>query len=312
MLWRAAGSRYVRTSERPCMTANDSARHRAPSSALGRTARKRWVPYAAATTAAALTVAAIATAGGGSAGASGTLPQAQSVGNFLNATLGGSTLNSVAKLKYANAQAPGAQSVQNPLDATVLNALNLPLTGALQLPQLLGITLGAVNQVAVAHTDGSSYGGSGAVNNSGGVSVGGNNNAYPANATINLTASGIAGNSGVPLPGGSTADALGGITVNVGAVSALAQTPTGYGKAASTTYQIAGLNIQAKSPALGQLLGGVLSAVTGVLGKVASAAGAVTTKLTGCDLTSGTVPSTISLDNGAVVIDPANAGLTID
>ncbi|HEX3336034.1 MAG TPA: choice-of-anchor G family protein, partial [Jatrophihabitans sp.] len=166
---------------------------------------------------------AVASSGGGAAGAA-TLPQAQSVGNFLDATLGGNTLDQVAALEYATAKSPGTQSVQNPLNATVLNAVTLPLTGTLQLPELLGINLGAVNQVAVAEASGHSYGASGAVNNSGGVSVGGNNAAFPADATIDLTANGIAGNSPIPIPGGTgSADALGGVQAKIGAVHALAQ-----------------------------------------------------------------------------------------
>ncbi len=38
----------------------------------------------------------------------------------------------------------------------------------------------------MAKTSGYSYGASGAVSNSGGVSLGGNDNSYPADATINL------------------------------------------------------------------------------------------------------------------------------
>lgn len=282
----------------------DITRHRA-GSPIGRLARQRWVPFAAAATAAALTVGAIATTGGGAAGAA-TAPQAQSAGNFVDATLGGKPIDQIAALKYARAQAPGANGVQNPLDVTVLNAINLPLTGALQLPTLLGINLGAANQVAKANVDGSSYGAAGAVNNSGGVSVGGDNNAFPSNATINLSGSGIAGSAG------AAGDALGGVKVNLGAVSAIAQTPVGYAKAGTTQYKIADLNLELGSPLLAQTLAPVLSGVTGVLKQVATAAGAVTQKISGCDLTSGAVPTTLSLEGGAVVIDPATGKITID
>src|SRR5438445_12708902 len=102
------------------MSATDSTSR---GSSSGRFGRSRWVPIAAATTAAALTAAAIATAGGGTAGAASALPQAQSVGNFLDADLGGNPIDDVLKLAYATAKSPGTQSVQNPLDATVLNAI---------------------------------------------------------------------------------------------------------------------------------------------------------------------------------------------
>lgn len=244
------------------------------------------------------------------AGATAATPDAQSVGNFLDATLGGAPLDRVAALEYARARVPGSTSAQNPLDATVLDSVRLPLTGAVQLPQLLGVRLGAVNQVAVAKKDGYSYGAAGAVRNSGGVSIGGDNAAYPADARIELTASGLGGNA-VALPGGGSADALGGITLTTGAVSALAQTPAGHGKPGTTAYQIAGLDLELGSPALGQLLGGVLRSTTTVLRQVATAAGAVTGTLTGCDLTSGAVPSRISLEKGAVVLDPATATITV-
>ena len=138
----------------------------------------------AAATAATVAVATIAVTGASSAGASA--PFAQSVGRFLDGAVGTNPVQELVNLQDARATAPGTQSVQNPLNAELLGKLDLPLTGALQLPQLLGITFGAANQVAVAHDDGYSYGASGAVSNSGGVSVGGNNSAFPADATINL------------------------------------------------------------------------------------------------------------------------------
>ena len=233
-------------------------------------------------------------------------PLAQSVGRFLDGSLAGHAIQQLADVKDARAVAPGTQSVQNPLDVTLLSKLELPLTGALQLPQLLGITLGAANQVAVAHDDGYSYGASGAVANSGGVSVGGNNNAFPASATVKLSASSIAGNSGVPVPGGTTADALGEVDLTVGAVSALASTPVGVNKGSSTQYNIAGLGITAQSPLLGQVLG---SAGT-LLGNLLSAL-----KLLGlpqsCPLANGDLPN-LSLENGAITLSASTGGLTID
>lgn len=256
----------------------------------------RLVAGVAATT---VTVAGVAFAGGQGAGAA-TAPAAQSVGNFLDATLGGQPLDPIAKLKYANAVAPGSQSVQNPLDATLLNALNLPLTGALQLPQLLGITLGAANQVAVAHPDGYSYGASGLVNNSGGVSVGGNNAAFPASATIDLTG------SNNPLAGIATLQA------KIGAVSALAQTPVGVGKPGATSYNIAGVQLVATSPLLKSLLSPVAGGVGGLGGLLAPITQALGGLLPAQCQINGTISNGISLANGGVVIDIANASLTID
>jgi hypothetical protein len=238
--------------------------------------------------------------------------QARSAGNFLDATLGGNPIDDVAKLKFATAAAPGAASVQNPLNATALNAVTLPLTGDLQLPQIAGITLGAANQVAVAKTDGYSYGAAGAVANSGGASVGGDNSSFPADATIHLDASSLAGNS-ASIPGVGSLDALGAVTASVGAVSALAQTPSGVGKAASTSYAVANLDLTLSSPALGRLLttltsalnaGGLGSTLTTAIGGLAPLPGS-------CSPASATLPA-LSLEGGAVTINPATATISVD
>jgi hypothetical protein len=290
--------------------------------------RGRWLPFAAAATAAVLAATAIATAGAGSAGAA-TAPNAQSAGNFLDATISGQPIDQIAKLAFARAQNPGSVTDQNPLDVTALNTINLPLTGALQLPELLGIKLGAANQVALAHSDGESYGATGAVLNSGGVSVGGNNSARPADATIDLTASGIAGNSPVPVPGGTgSAAALGGVTASIGAVSSIARTPQ-FGpplasswlatctQSSATCYKIAALQLKLGSPLLGQILSQLLGTITSTLNtlitSLTTAIGQLANLPPDCSLTSPTaITQPISLDNGAVVLDPSDASLTID
>ena len=236
------------------------------------------------------------------------LPNSQSVGRFLDGAVGNNPIQQIADIKDARAVNPGSVSDQNPLDVKVLNSLDLPLTGALQFPQLLGINLGAVNQVAVAKSDGYSYGASGAVLNSGGVSVGGDNNAFPADATINLSAAGIAGNSPIPVPGGGdSADPLGGVSVTIGGVAALAQTPAGKGKPGSTSYGIADLKIQAASP----LLAGLLDNVGGVVGNLLTALNAVAGLSGQCPLLNGDLPDLV-LENGAVTISASTGGLTVD
>lgn len=254
----------------------------------------------------AITVAGVAFAGTQSASAA-SAPLAQSVGRFVDGSLANKPIQQVADVKDARALAPGTQSQQNPLDVTVLSKLSLDFKNALKLPQLLGIKLGAANQVAVAHNDGFSYGASGAVLNSGGVSVGGQDNAFPANATIDLSATGIAGNSGVPVPGGGAADALGGVKVTIGAVSALAQTPTGVGKPGTTNYGVAGLNIVAASPLLAQLLGSVGK----VLGTLLTQLNPLLKLAPNCPVLNGTIPD-LSLENGAITLSASNGGLTID
>jgi hypothetical protein len=265
---------------------------------------KRWLPFAAAATAAVLTAGAIATAGGGSAGAAAA-PQAQSVGNFLDAALNGQPIDDLAKLQYASATSPGSQSVQNPLDVTALNAIHLPLTGALQLPKLAGADAGVVNQVAVAKSSGESYGASGAVLNSGGVSIGGDNNAEPTVATVDLCASALAGNS----CGSNPADAIGALHLSLGAVAGLAKTPQGYGKAGSTDYAIAGVDLSLDSPLLGQVLKTLDSTLSGLVGQLTKTINGLTGLPTECQLTASL--GKVSLENGAVTVDASTGSLTI-
>lgn len=249
-------------------------------------------------------------------------PLAQSVGRFLDGSVGGKPIQQLADVHDARAVNPGTTSAQNPLDATLLGQLDLPLSGALQLPGGGVFTLGAVNQVAQAKSDGYSYGASGAVSNSGGVSLGGSSG-FPANATIDLSADAL-GSVGIPtlpgLPALPDAAALGGVQATIGAVSGLAQTKAG-GDTVTPQYQIAGLTLKIGSPALGALLSQlskgkaalddliqqVESALT-LLGKVPGIGKA----LQNCSLTSTSLPNKIVLDSGAIVIDPLHASLTID
>lgn len=272
--------------------------------------------------AAGLLVSSVAVGGlvivGGSPASAATAPLAQSAGRFLDGSLGGNAVQQLADLTDARATAPGTQTTQNPLNATVANSLNVPLTGALQLPTIAGIKLGAANQVAVAHSDGYSYGASGAVANSGGVSVGGNNNAYPAGAEIDLDASALGALPTIPVPGASAAGALGAVKVKIGAVSSLAQTTSGGAIVPLGTnhYGIASLSLSLGSPALAGLLGQVTSqsgTLTGLLAPVITALGLASQTVPGsCAITAGTLPSSISLDSGAIVIDASTGTITVD
>ena len=255
---------------------------------------------------------------GGSPASAATAPLAQSAGRFLDGSLGGNPVQQLADLTDARAKSPGTQTTQNPLNATVAGALNVPLTGALQLPTLAGIKLGAANQVAVAHADGYSYGASGAVANSGGVSVGGNNNAYPAGAEIDLDASALGALPTIPVPGASAAGALGAVKVKIGAVSSLAQTKSGGAAVPLGTnhYGIASLSLSLGSPALAGLLGQVTSqaaALNALLGPVQTILTTASLALpASCTITPGSLPSSISLDSGAIVIDVATGTISLD
>lgn len=258
-------------------------------------------------------------------------PLAQSVGRFLDGSVGGNPIQQLADVKDARAVNPGTTSAQNPLDATLLGQLDVPLGNALKLPGGGVFKLGAVNQVAVAKSDGYSYGASGAVSNSGGVSLGGDDKDFPANATITLSdaALGSVTIPGLPsLPSPATAQhaaiaqaadakqpALGGVSASIGAVSALAQTKSG-GDPVTPQYQIAGLSLGLKSPALAALLQQLVaggSALNSLLDPVLAALGAANITIPkSCTIKLTTLPTKITLDKGAVVIDPANAAITIN
>lgn len=281
---------------------------------------------------AALSVAAtgVALAGAGPAAAA-TTAYAQSVGRFLDGSLGGRPIQSIADLKDARATAPGSTSQQNPLDAKLLGQAEVPIGHALQLPGGGAFTLGAVNQVAHAHNNGAAYGASGAVSNSGAISAGGNNNAYPADATIDLSDAALGPVSiptipglphlpripGLPkLPGGS-APALGGLYANIGAISAIASTKAG-GSFATPRYKIASLALALKSPALAALLkqlakgGKQLAPIIGALKTLLSSLPGNQKLPKSCQPSFTSLPAPIRLDYGAVVVSPRSGAITVN
>jgi hypothetical protein len=241
-------------------------------------------------------------------------PRAQAVGRFLDGQLGPQTLESVVDLQDARASNPGSVSDQNPLDAKAGGQGDVPLSGKLQQPgKGNAVHFGAANQVAKAKSNGFAYGASGAVANSGGASIGGKNNAYPADATFNLSGNSLPSPGSLPLPGAGSAAALGGVSASVGAVAALASTPAGFGHgrahASSTRYQIGALTLTLGSPALGGVLtqlGNALQAPSLPL-----PANLPTSFPKSCSFTSQAL-STMSLDGGAVTIDPSNGSISVD
>lgn len=271
---------------------------------------------------------AIVAAGGGTAGAA-ELPQAQSVGRFLDGSAGGSPIQKLADLHDARAVAPGRTSDQNGFDLTALGALDIPLTDAISIPAKPAADAGVVNQVATANVNGKSLGASGAVGDDGGVSVGDDNDGAPAFATVNLSSDalgsipipGLPSVPGLPtgLPSGNLA-ALGGVTATIGAVYAQVGTKVG-GKIVTPSSGTATVKLQAGSPALGALLSQLkgllnpevladaLSAIPGLDAVLALLPNG--SDLTKCALTAPSV-NDISLAGGGVVVDVANATLTID
>lgn len=241
-------------------------------------------------------------------------PRAQAVGRFLDGQLGPQTLESVVDAQDARATNPGSTSDQNPLDVKVGGQGDVPLSGKLQQPgKGNAVHFGAANQVAKAKSNGFSYGASGAVANSGGASVGGQDGKEPADATFNLSGDALPSPGQLPLPGAGNAAALGGISASVGAVAALASTPAGFdhgpAHASSTGYQIGSLSLTLASPALG-----------GVLAQLGNALKAPALPLPAnlpanfpksCSFKTQAL-STLSLDGGAVTIDPDTGSISVD
>jgi hypothetical protein len=259
-----------------------------------------------------IAVAGLAATTGASAGAAAPL-RAQAVGRFVDGTVGSKSLESLADVHDARATAPGQQSVQNPLDVTLLGQLNLPLTGVINLPTSPAVVAGAVNQVANAHLDGSSLGAAGAVSNQGGIEVGGANGPVPAVATINLSASALP-KTPLDLPGAGEASALGGVTGSVGAVTAIATTKAGGAVSPAPKYNIAGLKLTLASPALGNVLaqlGGLLNpaGLPGLPGTPISLPGVT---VPGPCTFQTAVLAPISFAGGGVTIDPTGGAVTLD
>lgn len=290
--------------------------------------RRRAARVTAAAVTVGVAVGAIVTSGGGSAAAA--TPISQSVGRFVDGSVGGNAIQSLADLVDARAKAAPDTTVRNPLEAKVLSALDVPLGKALQLPGGGVFTLGVANQIAQARTDGSSYGASGAVSNTGGVDLTDNQGAFPSDAKIDLSSAALGSvsipglpTSGLPtlptggLPSGSV-PALGGLTADIGAVQALAQTLTG-GQISAPQSKVATVSLELGSPALGALLkqlktllsSSVLSGFGTGLQKVIGTLGTLPASC-GLTLNPALTPDKIYLDSTGKTATQANSAVTVD
>ncbi|WP_396290266.1 choice-of-anchor G family protein [Curtobacterium sp. KT1] len=247
-------------------------------------------------------------------------------GRFISGSALGLNLDDILTVTPADAVNTGgaADTDVHPLDVTALNAVNVNLGGGLNLLGNNGIlTLGAVNQYAAANADGSSVAASGAVTNTGGIGVGGQDGVPQSNATLDLSG----------LIGTDLAGALANAQLEVGAVSATAAQAAGPDGAQTGDYGIAGLDLSLTSPALGATVTDLrttlgtlqptvdnlenLLAVLGPLVEVDGIPNLVTVldSATG-DVTSADGSITANLQTGAITVDVAavltNAGLDIN
>ncbi|WP_263092126.1 choice-of-anchor G family protein [Curtobacterium sp. RIT-PI-V] len=247
-------------------------------------------------------------------------------GRFLSGSALGLNLDDILTVTPADAVNTGGATDTDvhPLDVTALNAVNVNLGGGLNLLGNNGIlTLGVVNQYAAADADGSSVAASGAVTNTGGIGVGGQDGVPQSNATLDLSG----------LIGADLAGALANAQLEVGAVSATAAQAAGPDGAQTGDYGIAGLDLSLTSPALGTTVSGLRTTlgtlqptVDGVedtlnaLGPLVQVQGlpdlvTVLDSATG-DVTSADGSITANLQTGAITVDVAavltNAGLDIN
>ncbi|MEJ8282370.1 choice-of-anchor G family protein, partial [Curtobacterium citreum] len=247
-------------------------------------------------------------------------------GRFISGSALGLNLDDILTVTPADAVNTGgaADTDVHPLDVTALNAVNVNLGGGLNLLGNNGIlTLGAVNQYAAANADGSSVAASGAVTNTGGIGVGGQDGVPQSNATLDLSG----------LIGTDLAGALANAQLEVGAVSATAAQAAGPDGAQTGDYGIAGLDLSLTSPALGATVTDLrttlgtlqptvdnLENLLAVLGPLVEVDG-IPNLVTVLDSATGEVTSadgsiTANLQTGAITVDVAavltNAGLDIN
>lgn len=280
----------------------------------------------------ALTVTGVMSAGvvlsGAAAASAADKPVSQSTGRFLSGSVLGEDLAALVDLDYAKAFNTGNKATDgeiNPLGVTLLNSLNVPL-GPVNLLKGNGLlTLGAVNQAAIARSTGSAVGASGAVTDSGAIAVGGKDDVPAANASLDLGGL-LASTLGTDLVGG-----LVDLDLAVGAISANAKQATGENGKQTGDYKIADLKLTLESPLLAGLLGGLnlgsmqgqLTGLTGVLNALDlnTLLGPVLAPLgTNPQLTATNLPvlsdivgdQDLSLGSGAVTVNLSNGKITVD
>ncbi|MBC7725320.1 MAG: IPT/TIG domain-containing protein, partial [Burkholderiaceae bacterium] len=221
----------------------------------------------------------------------------QATGQFLSGSLlGNLDLATIAELQGVATANDGTQPTQtqsDPLNATVLSALNIDIGGGIQVPLTLA-DIGAVSEYASSQDNGTSLGASGLVADDGAIGVGAVAPAAPPSA-ITLTLSDIIG--------GPLAAELANLSLEVGAVSASASSVAGGTPVGD--YEIAGLDLVVVS-----------TTVAGLAGTIQTAVGEVTTAvnaLTGPDgsLVTGVVGA-VSGVLGAVDAESATATVTVD
>jgi len=223
-------------------------------------------------------------------------------GRFLSGTLLGMDLSRVLALDSAQARNDGSQPTQtskDPLDAKVLEdavVLDPPQPPQFEIGEV--VQIGPVAQYAEAHSDGTSFGASGAVADDGAIGIGADRRTPPADATLDLEA----------LLGSEFASTLTDLKLELHALAASAR---GEGNVATGDYSIAGAHLVFSSPALADLTPKVDAALHEVddslaqlVGRDGALVGDVNGLLVGIDpvlnLLGGTGEVSATIDTGAL------------
>jgi hypothetical protein len=182
---------------------------------------------------------------------------------FLSGTILGSDLSGVVDLAAASATNNGTQPLQtskDPLDASVIQTVDVEVPGGVQADLGDFLDAGVINQYAEADRDGVSLAAAGAIGNDGAVGVGGVGSGAAGDLTVDLDA----------LIGGTFASVLTDLKLDLDAVSAQA---TGNKTTASGDYTIADATLVFSSPAIGDLTAKVNQALDSVDGSLLELSG---------------------------------------
>ncbi|CAN5379288.1 hypothetical protein BH11ACT5_BH11ACT5_16830 [soil metagenome] len=175
-------------------------------------------------------------------------------GQFLSGTLLGSDLANVVELGPAEARNNGTQPLQtsdDPLDASVIQTVNIDSPDGIQADLGDFLNAGAVNQYAQADKNGVSLGASGAIGDDGAIGVGATQSGAAGDLTLDLNS----------LIDGGIDPLLTDLTLTLKAAAAQA---TGNLNTASGDYTLDGAVLSLTSPAIADL-GGKVDTALGVV-----------------------------------------------
>ncbi len=184
-------------------------------------------------------------------------------GQFLSGNLAGSDLANVVELQAAEARNNGQQPLQtskDPLDASVLQTVNIQSPNGIQTDLGSFLDAGAVSQYAQADKNGQSMGSAGAIGNDGAIGAGATGNGSFGDLSLDMNS----------LLQNQFSNTITDLKLTFDAVSAQATADL---DVASGDYRINGATLTFKSPAISDLKSKVDSALTPLDTQLASLGG---------------------------------------